>query len=360
MYGNCIFCSGKLGSNDAIEGFPVGRTVAFDSAKGRLWAVCPKCSRWNLAPIEDRWEAVEEAERIFRDARRRVQRENIGLAKLRDGAHLVRIGDAVGAELPVWRYGRELRRRLLHAGLANGVLPIVSTAAFFFVSGLALPLWGWYDLYRDLDRYRVPDQVAYTVAARYSPTGYPIRFRWRDLKLVRIAVDDNGALALHALQARGHRASASAPLVLTGPAAAGLINVALLRINKSGAGRRGVESALLRLTAAGGAGVFIRHTAGRALGLEVPGLETGDMFGSSSRQAIRGAREQALRPVPLWSDSGLALALEIALQEEAERRALEGDLAELQAMWRQAEEIADIADRLPDLPPPDPPNLAGR
>ena len=41
-----------------------------------------------------------------------------------------------------------------------------------------------------------------------------------------------------------------------------------------------------------------------------------------------------------------SLALEMALHEEQERRALEGELALLDAAWREAEEIAAIADRL--------------
>src|SRR5688500_17961367 len=105
MYRSCIFCSAPLGSNEAIERFPVGRSLAFDAARGRLWAACPACARWNLAPIEERWEAIEEAERLFRDTRLRVQRENIGLAKLRDGTRLVRIGAALPVERAVWRYG---------------------------------------------------------------------------------------------------------------------------------------------------------------------------------------------------------------------------------------------------------------
>lgn len=40
------------------------------------------------------------------------------------------------------------------------------------------------------------------------------------------------------------------------------------------------------------------------------------------------------------------LAIEMALHEEQERRALAGELLELQAAWRQAEEIANIADSL--------------
>jgi hypothetical protein len=116
MYRSCIFCSAPLGSNESIERFPVGRSLAFDGAKGRLWAVCPKCARWNLAPIEERWEAIEDAERLFRDTRTQVQSENIGLAKLRDGTRLVRVGQALAGELAAWRYGESLvqrRRRYL-------------------------------------------------------------------------------------------------------------------------------------------------------------------------------------------------------------------------------------------------------
>jgi hypothetical protein len=38
----------------------------------------------------------------------------------------------------------------------------------------------------------------------------------------------------------------------------------------------------------------------------------------------------------------------MAANEDVERRALEGELAELEAAWREAEEIAAIADRLPN------------
>jgi hypothetical protein len=42
----------------------------------------------------------------------------------------------------------------------------------------------------------------------------------------------------------------------------------------------------------------------------------------------------------------LRLAMEMAAHEELERRALEGELAELEAQWREADEIAAIADAL--------------
>src|SRR5581483_12380959 len=50
MYSTCLFCHEPLGSNDTFETFPVGRRLAFDGAKGRLWVVCKQCERWNLSP----------------------------------------------------------------------------------------------------------------------------------------------------------------------------------------------------------------------------------------------------------------------------------------------------------------------
>jgi hypothetical protein len=53
-----------------------------------------------------------------------------------------------------------------------------------------------------------------------------------------------------------------------------------------------------------------------------------------------------------------SLGVEMALHDEQERRALDGELAELEAMWREAEEIAAIADALPDgVPEPAAPRL---
>ena len=52
MYRTCMFCKKSLGTNEVVETFPVGRRLAFDPAKGRLWVVCAKCGRWNLTPLE--------------------------------------------------------------------------------------------------------------------------------------------------------------------------------------------------------------------------------------------------------------------------------------------------------------------
>ena len=92
MYSTCIFCHSSLGKNGAIEQFPIGRKLAFDGAKGRLWAVCAKCGRWNLTPIEERWEAIEECEKQFRGTILRSSTDQIGLARIREGTDLIRPG----------------------------------------------------------------------------------------------------------------------------------------------------------------------------------------------------------------------------------------------------------------------------
>ena len=95
VYSTCMFCNRPLGTNEVVEEFPVGRRLAFDAERGRLWVVCRKCERWNLSPLEERWEAVEMCERLFRETRVRVSTENVGLARHPEGLELVRIGSPI-------------------------------------------------------------------------------------------------------------------------------------------------------------------------------------------------------------------------------------------------------------------------
>src|SRR5689334_25274602 len=115
MYSTCLFCHGPLGGNECIESFPVGRRLAFDPAQGRLWVVCVRCTRWNLTPLEERWEAIEQCERIFRETKLRVSSDNIGMARLKEGLELIRVGKALRPELVVWRYAAANQARRLRS-----------------------------------------------------------------------------------------------------------------------------------------------------------------------------------------------------------------------------------------------------
>ena len=67
-----------------------------------------------------------------------------------------------------------------------------------------------------------------------------------------------------------------------------------------------------------------------------------------SRKRVKGAFGRNKWTAMLLNDMppSLRLALEMSLNEESERRALNGELVELETRWRQAEEIAAISDGL--------------
>ena len=120
-YVECLFCDAPLGRNTVLATLSVGRRIAFDAEKGRLWVVCRGCERWNLTPLGKRWEAVEDAERRFRATRLRVSTDNVGMARLPEGLALVRIGRPRRPEVAAWRYGDQFGRRRRRAIAAGGV-----------------------------------------------------------------------------------------------------------------------------------------------------------------------------------------------------------------------------------------------
>ena len=374
MYTTCLFCSASLGTNEAIEAFPVGSRVAFDAWRGRLWAICPRCGRWNLSPIEERWEAVEEADRLFTDTRMRAQSENIGLARLSDGTRLVRVGKALPGELAAWRYGGHLvsrRRRNVVVGAggvaAAGALvlgtPFIALGIPLIVANIGLQVAAITHMKRQQRR------VVHRLHAGESPTGHELIIRrWHiyDSILTR-GSDGELAVQLPALtRLREDRplkfservAIGNDPLLLTGENARRVVARSMIDYNYTGARPREVDDALAAIAAAGGPDEFTSRIAGSGAALIRKTKETQQMAPMSLRQIIgtfRGEVMPVRRMSTIMDDRprlarAEALALEIALQEEAERRALEGELAALEAAWRDAEEIARIADALPDEP----------
>lgn len=316
MYRHCVYCAATLGGNEAVEEFPVGRRLAFDAARGRLWVVCRRCERWNLSPLEERWEALESLERLYRDTRTRVSTENIGLARLMEGLELVRVGAPRRPEFAAWRYGdqfgRRRRRFLVGAGVALGVGGGIAagSAAIAGLSATVLPLH-LFNLYNIARNKGKPRTFLHTADGERIP----VPPEMVGMQRVRPSDDPAGWQLILSPPGETER-------ILTGRDAVHALSILMPKVNRTGASSGDVRKAVAQIESAGSPDRFfarVEHTA-RARGL--------------GYNPIRGL------PRPL------RLALEMSAHEEQERAALEGELELLERAWREAEEIAAIADDL--------------
>ena len=319
MYDRCHVCERSLGRNNVIAAMPVGRRLAFDVERGRLWVVCPRCGEWNLTPLEERWEAVESCERLFASAPVRASSKHMGLARTPD-VELVRVGAAaLRDELANWRYGPRLRRRrrravllLAGAGVATGSIALAAW-------GIALAGAWAVELVRGIGPVGATSFI--------GPHGERVRLTQSLVERVRMARTSG---------AKGPRAL----VAVAGPAGQEM--------------RYGREVALRLL-----AGVLPR--------LNWRGTTAGELARATrivdAEEAI--AADRARRggdPQPPWQRVAVAhwppgdllfsmepvarLAFEMAVTEEVKRRALAGEAATLEGRWREAEEVAGIADAL--------------
>ena len=325
MFKTCIYCHRSLGANESVENFPVGRRLAFDSERGRLWVICDGCRRWNLSPLEERWEAIEECERQYRDTPSSFSTDQIGLAQLHEGLELVRVGRPQRREFAAWRYGKQF--------LARRIRSMVRTAAEVVISGAGLVVGA------DIFWIFIFNRKKRIVAQVHSEEGERMRLIGDDVKkakLVRSDSPEGWALQFryrHRNKRRpewwpyaGNKSKEAARL--SGAAAIRAAGKILPRVNDYGGTNSQVRDAVLLIDEAGSA---------------------------ESLYAMRSAQDDKLREGRLFDteasvikkmDAEVRLALEMAAHEESERRALEGELATLEREWRAAEEVASIADRL--------------
>lgn len=342
MYSTCIFCHSDLGTNDAIEHFPVGQRLAYDADKGRLWVICGGCARWNLSPLDERWEAIEDAERIFRATRTRVTTDNIGMARLPGGVQLVRIGKALRPEFAAWRYGRRFTRRRLNVQLATGAASAAATLAGVVYGPLLMPAL----LTGTMSIIAFP---GFTTVMGAVPMVGALALRDYLLDDLVVARFRRGKRVLvvrerHVRDAEFHMAGDYPTIRMPhddgwryadGAEALHMTSVLLARANRFGGSPVRVDDAVARIEHAGDATRYL-HEASRLVS-----WREGRVMSRLNDMRRLGALH--LRPVE-------RLALEMSMHEESERRALEGELDLLRDAWREAEELAAIADSL--LEPP--------
>ncbi|HYD51281.1 MAG TPA: hypothetical protein VEA99_01590 [Gemmatimonadaceae bacterium] len=340
MYSTCLFCRGPLGRNEAIEALPIGRRLAVDARRGRLWIVCDACARWNLTPLDERWLAIEECERAYRGTTVRVSTGNIGLARLRDGTEIVRIGRPLRPEFAAWRYGvrfdRRRRERLLLAGgaaaftaiataaaapllgpvLALGAVSIVALPGVGTVLG-TIPILGTLALRDWLREDRVVTRLA-------DARGRTLAVRARHLLDVELHVDRRGGPPTLVVPNDGGWAT------YVGASAVHVTGVLLAGTNRHGGSARDVQRAVGLIESEGDAAAY---------------LATAAQLGGA-RHRVLSRLNELRRLGALRLSTVECLALEMAVHEDAERRALDGELEALEGAWREAEEVGAIADAL--------------
>ena len=334
MFSTCIFCNNPLGRNEAIENFPVGERLAFDAARGRLWAVCRSCERWNLSPLDERWEAIEEAERLYRDTRKRVSTENIGLAKLRDGTTLVRIGEPQRPEFAAWRYGDQFGRRRTRAmWIAAGGIGVLGAAIVApAVAGMSMGGLGY--LYVQMGRRIIYGDPNSVVAKIKSHEGFMMHVRRRHLAESSIGKAEDGAMTLRLRYKNGESH-------FIGPEAERIASIVIPKLNRYGGNKQSVADAVQEIETLGSSEKFLAHLA------DVSHVYTKPITSAALSRGKLKRRQREFQKYGLYSlPAPYRLGLEMALHEEAERRAMQGEIAELERAWREAEEIAEIADNL--------------
>jgi hypothetical protein len=332
MYSTCIFCHGALGTNEVVEAFPIGRRLAFDAARGRLWVVCRRCERWNLTPLEERWEAIETCERLFRAARLRASTGQIGLARLTEGLELVRVGEPLRPEMAAWRYGdqfgRRRRKALIHAGAGLVLGGGLAAGGIAFGAPVAA-LWGL----MLLGARRAGGKVGDVIALIPQAEGPSLAVKRGALSSARLAWEFGSRDWVLEL-GEGERM-----IIVRGAERVPIAGLLLPAMNWNGANARLTRDALALLEQHGSAEALFAAEAREWEGTTRMGYR--DAPGGRVEYVAEGPRGFLARLEPAHR-----LALEMAAHEESERQALGGELALLEQAWKAAEEIAAIADSL--------------
>ena len=309
MYRTCAFCNAPFDGDGGPSGLGVGRRLAFDEWRGRLWVVCSRCSRWNLTPLDDRPERIEAVARVARDGGSRVVAATDQVTLIRwQHYDLVRVGKPLRVELATWRYGERLRTR--QRDRMKFVVPLTVAAvglgiAANVAAGGGLGVFVW-NLHRLVDRAYIGivgnRKVLLSEPPNCAHCGAVMQLRARHVQHARVVPDAHAEVAVVLSCPRCQREGAQ----LTGPDAVHVLRQGLTYLNVSRSGRRRAEDAARVVDDVGGADRLLQDVARRELTL------------------------RSLRPER-------RLALEMAVDERAE-------VAELERQWREAEEIAEIAD----------------
>jgi len=309
MYKTCAFCNGTLDGDGGPSGLTVGKRLAFDEWRGRLWVICPKCSRWNLAPLDDRLDRIDALARAAREGRIAAATEQVALIRWR-GYDFVRVGKPPRIEFATWRYGERLRarqREQLKFVVPLTVATVGLAVAVNVAAGGSVGVFVWNmpniakAMYRGIVGRRRVGLVEPPICER---CGTVMNLQAKHVAHARVVQQRQTDLAL-ILSCPTCRTEGA---MLIGADAEAALRLGLTYLALARGGRQRAEDAARLVEGAGGPEHLIRDVARRELTL------------------------RSLAPER-------RLAFEMAVDERAE-------VEELERQWQEAEEIANIADGL--------------
>jgi hypothetical protein len=317
VFSRCLFCHAAIPNNDTFEGLTRGERYAFDTLRGRLWVVCTTCHRWNLIPIEERWEALEALDRIAHDeARLLLQTANVALLRV-GNVELVRIGTANLPEEAWWRYGRELtgrRARFRRLSVAMGALTGAVALGGITVGVGVLGVLGLTPVLQTIARETKFGPTAWRGSAVCPNCRSVLReIQFQNTNRIILARSDNQQFELRYRCYRCHLDALHAGYRLCGISAEHLLRRMLAYRHYEGATEVQVRASTAVIE------------------------EIGSAQQLTERLALQRVHLGEL-PKPY------ALALEIAINEQTERKLLELEVAELEARWLEEEKLAKIVD----------------
>jgi hypothetical protein len=159
-----------------------------------------------------------------------------------------------------------------------------------------------------------------------APDGARLTVRGEHADKTRIVPVTNGTWSLD-LHYKGGQ------ILLEGEHARRATALIMPKVNAGGAGREKVQAAVQRIETSGDAERYLTNLARQPVPKQEP---------TAWKRWPKHPPVGGISKLPLET----RLAVEMAVNEENERRALEGELALLELEWKEAEEIAGIADRL--------------
>lgn len=301
--------------------------------------MCRGCGRWNLSPLEERWEAIEAMEARFRDTRLRVSTDNVGLARLREGVELIRIGVPQRPEMAAWRYGDLFGQRRNRQLLVTGAVVGSAAAILGGVLALGASVASFAGVYgnRAIWDALVHGRQSKSIGQVALPDGRLVELQRRHARMSAFVRDSSNA----PLQLRVEHTTGST--IVTGDDAMRIAARLMPTVNRFGGSARQVQDAVGLLEEAGDPYSVLLQVQRRAGW--VPGHEQwgkGSVWEGKNNRKVVHKLPGALHTLSPRD----RLAIEMALHEEQERRAMEGELLLLEQAWREAEEIAKIADAM--------------